>query len=93
MPSNYLPGPMDQKVGARPRGCQYPARPSGHSMRGFEVIMIGEAAARPQKLQKRWQMVHRLDKSRRERKVSTTRLNGVFGRAGDDLEGGSGPHS
>src|SRR5215203_349118 len=46
----------------------------------------------PQKVQKRRHIAHRFDKSRRESKVSTTRLNGVFGRVGDDLGGGSGPH-
>jgi hypothetical protein len=30
-------------------------------------------------------MAHRFDKSRRASKVFTTRLNGVFGRVGDDL--------
>jgi hypothetical protein len=42
------------------------------------AIMNSEAAARPQKLQKQRQMVHRFGKTRREWKVSTTGLNGVF---------------
>jgi hypothetical protein len=51
------------------------------------MIMSSEAAARPQKVQKRRHMAHRIDKARRESKVSTTRLKGVFGRVGDDLGG------
>jgi hypothetical protein len=58
-----------------------------------KMIMSGEAAARPHKLQKLEQMLHRLDKSRRDGKVSPTRLNGVFGLASDDLDSGSRPHS
>jgi hypothetical protein len=50
------------------------------------MIMRSEAAAKPQKLQKLRQMVQGLSKSRREQKVSTARLNGVFVLAGDDLD-------
>jgi hypothetical protein len=58
-----------------------------------ELIMVGEAAARPQKLQKLGQMLHSLDKSHDDGKVAITRTNGPFVRASDDLEMNSGPHS
>ena len=54
-----------------------------------KVIMSGEAAARPQKLQKLRQVVHGLDKSAGDGKVPTTRLNGVFVLASDDLDSDS----
>jgi hypothetical protein len=52
--------------------------------------MSSEAAARLQKLQKRREMVHHLDKSPRAGKVPTTRLNGVLVLASDDLDSASG---
>jgi hypothetical protein len=55
--------------------------------------MVGEAAARPQKLQKLGQMVLSVDKPHDDGKVSMTRSNGAFVRASDDLERNSGPHS
>jgi hypothetical protein len=58
-----------------------------------KVIMSGEAAARPQKLQKLRQVVHGLDKSAGGGKIPTTRQNGVFVPASDDLERSSAPHS
>jgi hypothetical protein len=42
------------------------------------VIMTGEAAARPQKLQKLRQVMHTLRRSHGDGKVFTTRPNGVF---------------
>ena len=48
--------------------------------------MVGEAAARPQKLQKLGQMLHSLDRTHDDGKVAITRTNGPFVRASDDLE-------
>jgi hypothetical protein len=66
---------------------------STNSACAFLVIMVGEAVARPQELQKLRQVVHGLDKSHGDAKVCTTRQNGVFVPPSHDLEGSSRPHS
>ena len=58
MPSDYLPGPTDLRVD--PMNCSLASSRARTSQRVHcKMIMISEAAARPQKLQKRLQMVHR----------------------------------
>ncbi len=63
--------------------------------RVFVVIMASEAAARPREPINagNWRAVSTIDNSRREYKVSTTRLNGVFVPASDDLDIDSRTHS
>jgi hypothetical protein len=79
----------DCDEGALPACCRYPQTQPVRS----ELIMVGEAAARPQKLQKLGQTVLSLDKPHDDGKVSMTRWNGAFVRTSDDLEGNPGPHS
>jgi hypothetical protein len=73
----------------------HPLRVHGYSLASgrCKIIMGSEAAVRPRELHKRRQLVRPLDKSRRECKVSTTRLNGVFVLASDDLDSDSRTHS
>jgi hypothetical protein len=76
----------DLKGGPNERAHSHPSRSRTSQRVRCKMIMRSEAAAKPQKLQKLRQMVQGLSKSRREQKVSTARLNGVFVLAGDDLD-------
>ncbi len=87
------PGSTDHKVG--PRGtCLSASCPSRTDLAcDSKVIMTAEAAARPQKLQRLRQVMHTLRRSHGDGKVFTTRPNGVFVPAIDDLGRSSQPHS